>query len=254
MAQAFIIAFTARSGSTALLGNLRAAPGVVMRAEVFGNRALPDFGEQTDDNRIKFLRRYWAPFKGEQPAADAPHKGFKFQIDAKDTQFGQPRRLAKVMKEYRPKVIVLRRQNVVKQAISSLNARRLKAITAEAGGIATAHVTEDDRQLLTRLTAEKLTVDPQQLKTSLNTLKKAYRKLDDFVGNFDDRLEIRYEDYLQDRDACLTAVFDYLGIDVAPDAVGDAYVKITDDDLQRTVKNYEALRRFASGTEYEAMV
>lgn len=105
MSNPFPICFTARSGSTSLYGTLKNVPAVRMRAEVFGNKELPGGLEQSDDNRIKFLRNYWSPFKdGNRPDVDS--HGFKYQVHFKNTQFNQPRRLAKVAKEYSPKIIV----------------------------------------------------------------------------------------------------------------------------------------------------
>jgi len=256
MASPFIVLFTARSGSTALYGNLKSVPNVIMRAEVFGNKALPGEMEQTDDNRIKFLRQYWAPYKqGASPESDS-FKGFKFQVTSDDAQFKQPARLAKVASEYQPRVIVLRRQNVLKQAISSINAKRLMKLSQEIKqGRGSSHILPEDSGLIDELRETPITIDFDDLKMKLSSIKRAYVKLDRLAGAFGNAPhEITYEDYLENRDHVVRGVLNHIGVDPGSYEPSDAYLKITSDRLEDVVRNYAGLKRFVDGTPYADML
>lgn len=255
MSHPFVVVFLARSGSTALYGNLRQVPNIEMKAEIFGERALPDQSEQTDDNRIRYLRRYWAAFRQPGRNEGAPSRGFKFQIDRKNNQFGKPRRLANVMLEYQPKIIVLRRRNVVKQALSSLNARRLAELSKpDEGLMSTGHITHANIKLLDHLAQDKMSVSIEHLKAMLSGIRHGQQRLQAFADCFSDKLEIFYEEYAADRNGVLGEVLRYLDIDVDPADVPDAYFKITSDDLSKTIANYDELQRFVANTEYESML
>lgn len=256
MASPFIILFTARSGSTALYGNLKSLPNVTMRAEVFGNKVLPGEMEQTDDNRIKFLRRYWAPYKpGAVPRTDI-FKGFKFQVTTNNAQFERPARLAKVASEYEPRVIVLRRQNILKQAISSINAKRLMALSKQIRqDRGSSHVLPEESGMIDELRKTPMVIDFTELKEKLSSIKAAYAKLDRLAGSFGQvPHEITYEDYLENRDAVVRGVLDHIGIDPDSYQPSDAYLKITSDRLEDVVGNYAGLKRFVDGTPYAGML
>lgn len=254
MSYPFVVVFMARSGSTALYGNLRQVPGVKMGGEVFGSKLLHGFGEQTDDNRIAFLRKFWSQFKDGPRGSNILHRGFKLQINAGKTQFGNPARLARIMAEFNPKVIVLRRQNILKQAISSVNARRVETLRVEENLAPSCHITQENGNLVDKLKAEKLLLDIHRLRRTLNGIRRGQKRLNRFAEKFENRLEVFYEDYLADRNRVLAAIFAYLELAADPAAIADTYVKITDDDLSKSVENYDALRRFVSGSEYEKMI
>lgn len=249
MSAPFLIVFTARSGSTALYGNLKEHPEITMGAEIFGNSKIAGDLEQNDDNRIKFLRKYWAPFKpGDAPAGKSRFKGFKYQVTGANEQFEKPARLAKVANEYNPRIIVLRRRNMLKQIISSMNAQRLKALSAqmEAGSRGSAHIRVDQSDRIAELMREPLTIDFERLKKMLADLKRTNTKLDHQAAMFENRLEIYYEDYLADQTATVRSVLSHIGADPSLYNGENAFVKITSDDLSAAVKNYAALERFAA--------
>jgi LPS sulfotransferase NodH len=255
MARPFLVLFTARSGSTALYGNLKSVPNVKMRAEVFGNKALPGNAEQNDDNRIKFLRKFWAEFKDGATPDDAEFAGFKLQINQKNSQFEQPARLVKVAAEYNPRIIVLRRQNMLKQVISSLNARRLKELSQKINdGKGSGHILPEDKALLDELKKKPILLKINEVKAMLNGVRKAYEKLDDLAEAFGTVHDITYEDYLEDRDAVVRGVLEYIGADPSSYQPADAYLKITSDSLAEVVENYDELRQALADTPFADMV
>ncbi|ROU03411.1 hypothetical protein EAT49_03640 [Histidinibacterium lentulum] len=239
--------FTARSGSTALYGNLKSHPQVFMRAEVFGNKFLPGEMEQTDDNRIKFLRRYWGHFKNGGQPPDGLSRGFKFQVTRTGEQFTAPMRFAKVANEYRPAVICLRRQNRLKQALSALNARRLREYSAMMKpGSSSAHVTAEDAGILKAFREESFKVNIEELRQLMKGIDRNYSYLDKIAERFEGRLDITYEDYASDRDSVVGRVMEHIGVDASAWEAGDTYLKITSDDLSSVIENYDDVVHFAN--------
>ncbi len=256
MPNPFVVLFTARSGSTALFGNLKQHPDIDMRAEVFGGKTLPGGLAQTDANRVAFLRQFWAGIEATGAARTGQiAKGFKLQITRTNAQFTDPARFVNFSSSYAPKVIVLRRANHVKQVISALNARRVLRETAVIrDGRATAHITPDLVDTIAQVKSQPLQIDLPELARMLNGLKRNYQALDRIAVMFPDRIDITYEDYLQDRDGLVADVMDFIGVDPSRALVQDAYLKITSDDISDVVENYDELSTFAKGTEYAAML
>lgn len=253
MSKPFVIMFTARSGSTALYGQLRKHPDIVMRAEVFGAKTLPDDVEQTDDNRIQFLRKFWAPFKGGATPSAAPWRGFKWQIDRKNAQFSRPRRLLKIMSEYDPRIVVLRRDNILKQAISALNARRLLTATKDSER-PSAHVTMENAAVLEQFKTEKLKVEIAELHQVVNGIRRSRHRLDLLASEIAGaKKEVRYEDFVSNPREFMMGLCEFIGVD--PNKIGtQAYMKITSDNLADVVENYDEVRRFVTGTDLEPML
>jgi len=254
-AKPFLVIFTARSGSTALYGNLRSHPDVVMRAEVFGNKELPGGLEQNDDNRVAFLRQYWGAFRPGRAVQADKFRGFKLQFNRNNEQFSAPRRLVKVALEYSPRIVVLRRQNHLKQAISAINAAHtLEESAVILKGRGTAHVTKEEAQLLGELRSKPREIDLARLEVLLKGIERNYQLLDMVAEAFGETYDVTYEDYLSDRDEVVKGIMSYIGMDPDKWVPEDAYVKITSDNLQDAIVNYEALKQFASGTRYENML
>lgn len=247
----FLVLFTARSGSTALYGNIAAHPDVEMRPEVFGGTYLPGKVEQSDDNRVAFLKRYWKPFHKE--IAGTPPKGFKLQITRDNAQFSDLGRLVKVLRKYDPAIVVLKRKNMLKQVVSSLNARRLKSVVGETVRH-NAHITSNEAQARDVMRRNAMTVDLDEVSTMLGKLEQTYGMLDALAEKFDEPiLRITYEEYLADRDATVCRVLEHVGADPGRWQPADAYLKITSDDLSESVANYDELKLFLRGTSYEEM-
>lgn len=255
MSRPFLVVFTARSGSTALFGNCRAHPDFVMRAEVFGNKMLPGDIEQNDDNRLAFLDQFWRAYKNGDTPADRKFRGFKFQVTRNGQQFSDPTRLVTAAKAFDPAIIVLRRENILKQAISALNAKRLKVASAKLNeGRESAHITANENTVLAEIRKSKLTVDVEDLDRMITGIKANYSKLNQIAEQFGSSLNITYEQYLDDRDTTVKAVFEYIGADPGKWQPADAYQKITSDNLKDVIQNYASLENFACSNGLEAML
>src|SRR5918999_3613047 len=106
MPSPFLILFIARSGSSAIMGDLKQHPNITMWGEVFGGKTLPlaNRTAQTDENRIAFLHHFWARYKRSN--AETTARGFKLQIKSRAPQFSAWDRLPGIMDEYHAKLFV----------------------------------------------------------------------------------------------------------------------------------------------------
>ena len=248
-AKGFVIHFTARSGSTFIIFTLRKHPQLVTRAEVFGNKALPGGLEQTADNQIAFLRKYWRSYRRDAPIPSDIARGFKVQILRAEPQLKAVGRFIKVCGDYDVARFFLYRRNRVKQIISALRAREVKRVSSGLGGVETAHVYDEKlagevRQL------PKMPVNPVQLQVMLESLEQNYRLLDNIRGKTPGAIELVYEDVLSDRQAFFDRIFAAIGVASIDVTDNDETKKITSDNLQDVILNYDELLDYFSGTEY----
>ena len=97
-----------------------------------GGPGLPGGGEQTDDNRVEWLRWWW---RGGRKA-----RGFKFQFNPAAPQFGDLPRLADEMHAVGPAIVRLGRRDRTRHAVSALRAQALLVITEQHRGKPSGHV------------------------------------------------------------------------------------------------------------------
>lgn len=248
-AKGFTILFTARSGSNFIVFTLRKHPQIMCRADVFGNKVLPGGLEQTADNQIAFMRRYWRSYRRDAPIPTDVARGFKVQILRAEPQLKALGRFIKVCGDYDVARFFLYRRNRVKQIVSVLRARELKRASAGPGGVETAHG-QDDRLAGEVARLPKMQLNPIQLQVMLETLEQNYRLLDNIRSKTPGAIELVYEDVLNERQAFFDRIFAAIGvapIDVTDD---DATKKINSDNLQDVILNYDEVRDYFSGTEY----
>jgi len=249
----FVIHFTARSGSTFVIFTLKKHPDIVARAEIFGNKQLPGGLEQNADNQVAFLRKYWRPYRKDQPRYDGVARGFKVQILRDSPQIKAPGRFLKVCGEYDIARFFLYRRNHVKQIVSALRARQVKEVSSALSGQETAHV-YDDRLASEVRRLPPMHVDPEHLQAMLSTLKHNYRLLDGLRAKCPDAIELVYEDCLQDRQGFFDRMFAAIGVPSIDVRESDETKKITNDDLRGVISNHDELLRFFDGTEYASQL
>lgn len=152
----------------------------------------------------------------------------------------EPARIAEILVEADAKVIVMRRENLVKQAVSRLNAARLHART---------------RRWNRRQGEEPLgsfSVSPATFSAHLAQVVFDQRVLDAFADLLDaPRLELEYADLLRDREGWFGSVYDFL--EVEPRPIESDVLKNTRDDLRRVLTNFDELRNAYRGTRFEPM-
>jgi LPS sulfotransferase NodH len=220
----FVVLFPGRTGSSWLVSSLGAHPQVTAEGERLVRRSP------------RWQRR-WVERLYERHGRDLRAVGFKTKLkDVWDlAAFG------KLLDDRSVRPIVLTRRNRVKQAVSVLNARRLRAATGR----------WNRRAGTAPLPA--FAIAPADLDETIEACRAADDALADFVGSLrGPTLELQYEDLLADAEGCFRTVLDFL--DVPPAPLTSDVVKNTDDDLCRVLSNYEALREHLAGGPYRAML
>ena len=243
MASPFLIIFIARSGSSAIMGDLQQHPNVAMRGEVFGAKALPMVAQpdQTDENRIAFLHQFWASYKRSN--AETTARGFKLQINSRQPQFTSWDRLPGIMDEYHAKLIVLRRTNIIKQAISAIRARDLLKLTKLATGRERGHIDRDAHESVREFVDQPTEIDLADLQSVIRSIENSRKQLAEVAQLVPPACEITYEDYLSDRARVIKSIFETIGVSLT--TIGEpAFSKITSDDLSAVVTNYAEVREF----------
>ncbi len=114
------------------------------RAEVFANKVLPGGMEQTADNQIAFLRKYWRSYRRDAPIATDVARGFKVQILRAEPQLKAVGRFIKVCGDYD----VARAFSCTGAIASSRSSRRcgrasVKRVSSGLGGVETAQLRDE---------------------------------------------------------------------------------------------------------------
>lgn len=231
MPRPFIIVFVARSGSTALKFDLDQHPEIRMKAEVMGRAVLPRGLEPTDDNRLAWLRDWW----GDGRKA----RGFKFQFNLGEPQFGDLPRLGEEIGRHGAAVIRLGRRDRLRQAVSALRAEALVELTARVTGEAIGHVRASDPEELRAFRDRPSAIDVGRLQVMLAGIEANVSRMDGFLAGFEGVVRVDYEDYLADRMAVLNAVAAAAGVAPFEAAPAEVLTKTTSDDLREAVANYD---------------
>ena len=245
----FSIHFTGRSGSTFIIYTLRKHPQIYARAEVFGNKTLPGGYEQTSDNQIAFLRKYWRNYKIDSSNSDEISRGFKVQIIKENQQLQSFSRYIKICESHDVAKLFLYRRNHVKQVISALRATQVKSLTKNLINEERAHVFNNDvaKEVMN---LPKLHIQPLELKRRLLSLKSNYKILDNLKNKMGGGLELFYEDVLANRQSFFDKIFCELNIPSINVTDSDETKKITSDNLEDVIENYDEIVNFFANSEY----
>lgn len=221
----FIVLFLGRTGSTYLMDMLDRHRWIRARPEVLVN--LKEAGHEA---QAAWMRRLYTR---RPPWVKAV--GHKTKLwDVLD-----PDGLRAMVHELGVRVIAMRRREPVRAVISSIRSHELYERT----GLWELR-DERDRPGPTR-------IDPDQLLERLGHWDAAERQLDAFIGTLDTpKLDLWYEDLLDDRDAELARVGSFLGVRVLPRVADRSPIrKLTPADLRDAVANYDEIRDHLARSE-----
>ena len=232
----FVLLFQGRTGSSYLTQCLDAHPSVRMLPEVFGDMGFKTPIEEREGRaaeQLQWLDRFFSEPVGPGLLA----RGFKTKMtDVLDVRgFTERLRARKVH------VLHMTRRNLVKLAVSELNAARLHR---ERG----VWNLEPGQEAL-----PPFRVDPEAFDEMLRRKERFEGLLADYVRNelALPTLSLAYEDLLRDREAVLDRIWGFLGV---PGARTEGSLrKNTSDDLRRVLLNFDDLRARYAGTPYEPM-
>lgn len=223
----FVIMMIGRSGSSYLTALLNSHPLIEARGEKMS-------GLTEADRQIRWLRRIL-----NEPLAEGIQAiGFKTKLkDVLDRD-----RFRDVLEDEAAKMIMLRRRNIVKSAVSWVNADRLYAETGEW------NITGSGSG--SRMPPAE--IDSAQFAERLGQLERAGENLEEYCDAFDKPcLKLWYEELLTNRDDTLRRIYEHLGI---PEfATASTLRKNTSDNLRDAIVNFDALRASYAGTKYLEM-
>jgi LPS sulfotransferase NodH len=250
-ARPFVIAFVARSGSTAIKNDLAQHPRIEMRAEAMGGARLPPYPgprELSDDNRLAWLDHHWRPEVAEGGVA----AGFKLQFNRGDRQFDDLDRLAEAFRRHRPVIFRLERLDRVRHAVGALRAAALQQVTATASGAASAHITDQSPDAVREFAKRPIEIDIGAFERMVAAIGTNLAMMDDFLAAFDGVVDLTYESYLADKAAFLDRIATAAGVEPFAAPPDEILKKISSDDLRVAVANYDELMRSAERLGLEA--
>jgi LPS sulfotransferase NodH len=173
-----------------------------------------------------FLNKYFRNKKGENFKA----RGFKLMYYQ---TFYMPG-LINYLKKNDVKIILLLRENILRNALSDLRAR--------ATGIY--HHQDDNEEQRSGLS--KLNVDTDALKQKMNNIVHQNQKLEAIVKNMD-YIKIHYEDFA-DWDVTMNKIADFLHVSRQPVKAGAK--KLNPDALQDMIANYTEVESWLKQNNY----
>ena len=277
----FMIWFQERSGSTHLSRLLDMHPEIICLAEDFHEQIIEETGSSDyppdqiyrDGTHLygrKVSQFNRPPIAHPSSAQVVAHLHDIFSCPARACGFKFKHRIQKILfPEILPelatfgadlRLIVLSRQNVLKQAISKQNMRRIVETGAAPRNHANLMVTKNARENpQTRVGF----ATPFQLDVpaAIQYARQLQREQDAFEGTVQELCRqgvkhvrrVRYEQLLSDESNLLKSIFAWLDVD--PEVEVEAFTrKATDDDLRRALANYDELARAVDGTDLEPML
>ncbi|BBO56826.1 sulfotransferase domain-containing protein [Cobetia sp. AM6] len=219
----FVVLFMARSGSKFLRSLLNQHPDVNDFGEVFHNR-----GGAFNENRT-LLNVF-------SEVAMSPYKvpGFQFRYPRHPSEFPEIDTIIKNRSEEGSlKIILLKRKNKLKAAISQQNSERLKRETGKA------HLFKSSLAHFGKLELDVKRACKEALDRS--------SKDKEYVSWAESKrlrfIEVFYEDICDNAELEVNKIFSFLGVSkLKPGTLKDSdLVKVTSDNLSESLKNYQEL-------------
>lgn len=218
----FVILFPGRTGSSHLISCMTQHPQIAVDGE-----KLVRLG--AEEQRAYLDARYTADLPSAVTAA-----GFKTKL--KDVASLQE--FAACLTTHQVRIITLVRANRVKLAVSTLNARRIHAQHGRW------NLVKGESQL------PPLNASVDEILTTIANVDEAQQHVVAFARQLPlPRLELTYEELLQDHEATIARLEAFLEVDARP--LTGSVAKATEDDLRKSVVAYDTLESRLRGTIYE---
>lgn len=261
----FFIFCLERSGSSHLGNTLAAHDQILCRLENFDSEALGEASELPPQNFPIFKCGSWAYRRrinknkvtlldpSDEQALEyldeifsQPFQacGFKYKFPTQVICF--PEVLDALKNRPNIHVICLTRKNVLKQAISRQNMKRLLELKQEG------EVKLSSRNLLNEVELPPLHLDIQQAVGYANLLQEQQAFMIETAKAFKRVFYVDYEEMLHDHDGTFQRMVDFLGVD--PQPIHSRFRKSTPDDLEKAIANYDELVEAVKGTPISPML
>lgn len=138
------------------------------------------------------------------------------------------------------RVIYLERRNVIKTVVSKFNAYRLNNIKG------LWNITDKKERI------GKESIDINEFDKWLSGTLEYKQELEQFVAQIERPvLYLYYEDLMLDESKVFKKIFSFLGVEW--EDIKGRFIKYTDDDLKKSVVNFEELKMHYRGTVFENM-
>ena len=211
----FLILFPGRTGSSWLVDGLSRHPSISIQGEVLVGES--EVGQQ------KIFKRLLGAAAGPRAS------GFKTKL--KDV--ADPASLRRCVHENDVVVISMRRADLLRLALSRINARRLYEATGAWNIRAGAKPLGDGE------------VSVEELSQALSDCRSDVQRLQEFVDSLGGHPHvIEYADIIASPESVLARVQEWLGVEVRP--LLSSVVKNTNEDLTAAVSNFAQLREALS--------
>ena len=232
----YVILFTPRTGSTHFQYCLK-SPCVIAENE----RLLPfarDASLSTQEQGLKQIEYLLASMGAARPARV---RAYGLRVNLEYVRY--PELFADLLRAVEAKVLVVQRRNLIKNALSRYNQRRLIEMTGKA----------ELRQDQAAFRMPPAQVDLREFEEDLAAVIGANSARDAFTEGLQLPVKtIDYEALVADERATVAAAFEFLGVPVAETTTKLA--KVTNDDLRDAIANYDAFRLHFQGTPYQQML
>ncbi|MBV9961106.1 MAG: sulfotransferase [Parafilimonas sp.] len=248
----FVIFTLPRTGSTLLSKSLNKHPDIFCDDEIFHF----SFRDYFSPNQFRFLKlpflpkkinyvvNYPATYVKLKPFLDKyftnkPNENFKargFKLMYYQT-FYTPG-LISYLKKNNVKVILLLRENILRNALSDLRARST--------GIY--HNQDDNEEQRSGLS--KLNVDTNELQQKMSAIVRQNKKLTSIISDMD-HIKIRYEDF-GDWDKTMNRIAAFLNVSTTSITAGAK--KLNPDNLQDMIANYDEVASWLKQNNYAEFV
>ena len=252
----FLIWFTGRSGSTYLCDLLNSHSDIYCRREDFSEIRIESENSQSmpsvDINGTRFVRRLHRPqgdlehpsrgeaidYLNQLFSKDCSACGFKMKYPNQFLVFPE---IAHALKETpNIRLVGLRRENVLKQAISLGNVDRLHQMGVVNSGNAKCDVN-----------LEPLCLDVDETLKNAMFFAKCKSHLERFASEFNKVHFVVYEDLCYRPQKTLDELLKFLDVDGNAEYLQSRFKKITPDRISDAVSNYDQLEQAVAGTELE---
>ena len=221
----FILLFQGRTGSSYLMDALNRHSGIFADGEILANYS----NSEPQLNRL-------LKFYSQNDTKKAVACGFKTKLrDIRDKV-----EFKKLLENEGIRVIYLERKNVIKTVVSKFNAYRLNNLKG------VWNITDGKDRI------SKEAIDVNEFNKWLSGTLNYKEELEEFVSKLElSLLYLYYEDLMLDESGVFNKIFNFLGVGF--EDIKGRFIKYTDDDLKKSLVNFDELKRHYKGTVFENM-
>jgi hypothetical protein len=252
----FIVVFQGRAGSTYLIDVLNRHPEITARGEILarayhmlhprekfiGAKNLYAIIGWSLQGRLAESQLKRAKSLYSDPALKSTVVGFK----AKLRHIVDPLGMKEFLESNGVKTIVMDRKNFVKKTVAHIYGQRLYKNTKHKYGERAWNLFDETDRL-----------GPQHIEVAefdrmLRQVVALHRRLHVYTSSLEvPKLNLEYAELLGGRKEWFRSVFDFLGVE--PCQLNSRVLQNEPDDLRKALANFDELKSYYAGTEFEAM-